>query len=81
MTVTSTLSSARGRGTAVSEGKHYAVGPGDCVATGMGHHHGFPLVAEPVRAVCFETALEGRKRRGHLWNHTHGPAEPRADRV
>lgn len=70
-----------GRGVAVSEGKSYSVGPGDCVATGMGHHHDFPLVSEPVRAVFFETTLEGRKRRGHLWNHTHGPAEPRTERV
>lgn len=70
-----------GRGTAVSEGKHFEVGPGDCVATGMGHHHDFPLVVEPVRAVFFETTLEGEKRRGHLWNHTHGVAQPKAERV
>lgn len=69
-----------GRGTAVSEGKTYAVGPGDCVATGMGHHHDFPKVSEPVRAVYFETTIEGQKRRGHLWDHTHGKAEPQADR-
>ncbi|MGH2533018.1 MAG: cupin domain-containing protein [Thermomicrobiales bacterium] len=70
-----------GRGTAASEGRLYEVGPGDCVATGMGHHHDFPLVAAPVRAVFFETTLEGQKRRGHLWNHTHGPAEPHPDRI
>jgi len=70
-----------GHGVAVSEGKLYEVGPGDCVATGMGHHHDFPSVTEPVRAVFFETTLEGLKRRGHLWEHTHGPAEPRADRL
>jgi mannose-6-phosphate isomerase-like protein (cupin superfamily) len=70
-----------GRGTAVSEGKHFEVGPGDCVATGMGHHHDFPLVAEPVRAVFFETTLEGAKRRGHLWDHTHGKAVPKQDRI
>lgn len=70
-----------GRGTAVSEGKHHEVGPGDCVATGMGHHHDFPLVVEPVRAVFFETTMEGRKRRGHLWEHTHGPAEPQWERM
>ncbi len=66
---------------AVSERKHYEVGPGDCLAIGMGHHHDLPIVTEPVRAVFFETTLEGQKRRGHLWEHTHGPAEPRADRV
>ncbi|MCC7355377.1 MAG: hypothetical protein IT330_16670 [Anaerolineae bacterium] len=71
----------QGRGLAVSEGKFYQVGPGDCVATGMGHHHDFPQVFEPVRAVYFETTLEGQKRRGHLWNHTHGPAQPKKDRI
>jgi mannose-6-phosphate isomerase-like protein (cupin superfamily) len=70
-----------GRGVAVSEGKRYVVGPGDCVATGMGHHHDFPEVFEPVRAAYFETTLEGQRRRGHLWSHTHGPAAPRPDRV
>jgi mannose-6-phosphate isomerase-like protein (cupin superfamily) len=70
-----------GRGIAVSESKHYEVEPGDCVATGMGHHHDFPLVGEPVRAVFFETTMQGRKRRGHLWTHTHGPAEPQVERV
>jgi len=70
-----------GRGVAVSEGKRYEVGPGDCIVTGMGHHHDFPQVFEPVKAVYFETTIEGKKRRGHLWNHTHGPAEPKKDRV
>jgi mannose-6-phosphate isomerase-like protein (cupin superfamily) len=69
-----------GGGIAVSEGRAYEVGPGDCVATGMGHHHDFPKVHAPVKAVYFETTLEGRKRRGHLWNHTHGPAQPKAER-
>jgi mannose-6-phosphate isomerase-like protein (cupin superfamily) len=70
-----------GRGTAVSEGMHYQVGPGDCLATGMGHHHDLPLVSEPIRSVFFETTLEGQKRRGHLWDHTHGKAQPQAERV
>jgi mannose-6-phosphate isomerase-like protein (cupin superfamily) len=70
-----------GSGVAVSEGRHYEVKAGDCVATGMGHHHDFPQVSQPVRAVYFETTLEGAKRRGHLWEHTHGPAEPRLERV
>lgn len=70
-----------GSGVAVSEGKHYEVGPGDCVATGMGHHHDFSQVVESVRAVFFETTLQGQKRRGHLWNHTHGPSEPHRDRT
>ena len=70
-----------GRGIAVSEGVSYEVGPGDCVATGRGHHHDFPQVFEPVKAVYFETTLEGQKRRGHLWNHRHGPAQPKKDRI
>jgi mannose-6-phosphate isomerase-like protein (cupin superfamily) len=70
-----------GRGLAVSEGKQYEVGPGDCVATGMGFHHDLPRIHEPIRAVYFETTLEGGKRLGHLWNHTHGEAQPRAERV
>jgi mannose-6-phosphate isomerase-like protein (cupin superfamily) len=70
-----------GRGVAVSEGRAYDVGPGDCVATGMGHHHDVPRVWEPLQAVYFETTLEGAKRRGHLWQHTHGPAQPSRDRV
>ena len=71
----------RGHGVAVSEGRSFEVGPGDCVATGMGHHHDFPQVTEPVEAAYFETSLEGRKRRGHLWEHTHGPAQPRPERA
>jgi mannose-6-phosphate isomerase-like protein (cupin superfamily) len=71
----------KGRGVAVSEGRHYTVGPGDCIATGMGHHHDFPQVSEPVEAVYFETTLAGEKRRGHLWEHTHGPAHPQPNRV
>ena len=70
-----------GGGTVMSERQLYPVGPGDCLAIGMGHHHDFPLVTAPVRAVYFETTLEGQQRRGHLWEHTHGPAEPRWDRV
>jgi mannose-6-phosphate isomerase-like protein (cupin superfamily) len=69
-----------GRGTVVSERQHYEVGPGDCVATGMGHHHDFPLAPEPVKAVFFETTLAGQRRRGHLWNHTHGQAQPQPGR-
>lgn len=61
-----------GKGLAVSEGKFYEIGPGDCVATASGHHHDFPQVYATVKGVYFETTLKGRKRRGHLWNHTHG---------
>jgi mannose-6-phosphate isomerase-like protein (cupin superfamily) len=71
----------KGCGAVITEGKRIEVGPGDCVATGMGHHHDFPEIVEPVEAVFFQTTLEGRKRRGHLWTHAHGPAEPRPERV
>ena len=70
-----------GEARAVSEGKTYEMRPGDCLATGMGHHHDLPLVHERLRGVYFETTLEGQKRRGHLWNHTHGQAQPQAERV
>ncbi len=36
---------------------------------------------EPIAGVYFETTLEGHKRLGHLWEHTHGPAEPQPERV
>jgi len=64
-----------GSGIAVSEGKHYEIGPGDCVATRMGDHHDLPIVHETLTAIFFETTLRGQKRPGHLWNHTHGPAK------
>jgi mannose-6-phosphate isomerase-like protein (cupin superfamily) len=70
-----------GKGLAVSEGKFYEIGSGDCVATGMGYHHDFPRVFETIRGVYFETTLERQKRLGHLWNHTHGPAEPKRERI
>ena len=70
-----------GRCIAVSEGRFYEVGPGDCVVTGMGHHHDVQRVIEPGAAVFFETTMEGEKRPGHLWEHTHGPAEPKPERV
>jgi mannose-6-phosphate isomerase-like protein (cupin superfamily) len=71
----------QGRGRAVSEGKAYEVGPGDCIATGRGQHHDFSVVYEDVAAVFFETTLVGKKRLGHLWNHAHGPAEPDNTRI
>ena len=70
-----------GVGTVVVVERHVRDGPGDCVAIGMGHHHDMPLTESPVKAVYFETTLEGQKRVGHLWNHTHGAAEPRPERI
>lgn len=71
----------RGQGLTVSEGKMYEVVAGDCIATGVGHHHDIPQVYERLEGVFFETTIEEPKRRGHLWNHTHGPAVPRTDRI
>jgi mannose-6-phosphate isomerase-like protein (cupin superfamily) len=70
-----------GEGTAYSEAKPYQIGPGDCLATGMGHHHDLTQIVQPIHAVFFETGLEGEKRRGHLWEHTHGKAVPHPDRI
>ncbi len=70
-----------GSGVAVSEGKTFQVGPGDCIATGMGYHHDFPVAGTPVKAVYFETTMEGAKRGGHLWEHKNGKAQPVKDRV
>jgi mannose-6-phosphate isomerase-like protein (cupin superfamily) len=70
-----------GRGTVVVDETSWQVGPGDCLAIGMGHPHDFPVIESEVKAVFFETTLEGKKRTGHLWNHTHGIAQPRLERV
>lgn len=70
-----------GRGTVVVGERFFDSSPGDCIAIGMGHHHDMATVSEPVKAIFFETTLEGRKRVGHLWNHTHGPAEPKPERL
>lgn len=65
-----------GRGMAVSEGQFYEISVGNCLATRMGNHHDYPQVFETMRGVYFETTRKGQKRLGHLWNHTHGPAQP-----
>lgn len=66
----------RGRGTAVSEGETYQVGPGDVIATGMGHEHGFMPVTEIVEAIALEGAMERAGRRGHLHRAEHGDPVP-----
>ncbi|MCL2814066.1 MAG: cupin domain-containing protein, partial [Oscillospiraceae bacterium] len=48
-----------GSGTVYSENKKYEVQAGDCVVTGMGHHHDFPVVDSHIYAVYFETTLGG----------------------
>jgi mannose-6-phosphate isomerase-like protein (cupin superfamily) len=70
-----------GRARVVVGNRTMDTGVGDCVPIGMGHHHDMPIVEAPVKAVFFETTLQGEKRIGHLWNHTHGPARPQPDRI
>ncbi len=70
-----------GAGEVVVDDRHAHVEIGDCLCIGTGHPHDFPLIESDVKAVFFETTLYGRKRTGHLWNHTHGPAQPMPGRV
>ena len=66
-----------------SKGKFYDIGPGDCLATGMGWHHDVLNVIGDgaVEGAYFEGSLEGQKRPGHLWEPHHGKAVPCTDRV
>ncbi|WP_461195878.1 cupin domain-containing protein [Bradyrhizobium sp. UFLA06-06] len=70
-----------GAGTVVVGSRSFEVEVGDCVAIGMGHHHDLPQVRADIKGAWFETTLEGKKRLGHLWEHKHGPADVRAERV
>jgi mannose-6-phosphate isomerase-like protein (cupin superfamily) len=70
-----------GAGEVVVDDRHSHVDVGDCLCIGTGHPHDFPLVDRDVKAVFFETTLYGRKRTGHLWNHTHGQAQPMPERI
>lgn len=63
-----------GAATVVVDGQHLQMQPGDCLPIPMGAMHDMPDAPKPVKAVYFETTLRGRKRTGHLWQHTHGPA-------
>lgn len=65
-----------GRGTVVVNGEMAEMRRGDCLCIGMGRRHDLANAPEPIRAVYFETSLQRGKRIGHLWEHTHGPAEP-----
>ncbi len=72
-----------GEATVATEGKLFDVGPGDCIATGMGWHHDVVSVKDDRKmwAVYFESGREGKGRTGHLWEPKHGKAEPQLDRV
>lgn len=63
-----------GAATAVVDGQHIDMRPGDCLPIPMGAVHDMPDASQPVKAVYFETTLRRQKRTGHLWQHTHGPA-------
>ena len=65
----------KGSGLVVSEGIKYNLKPGVILATRKGDHHDFVEVFEEIHGVWFETSLTGKKRLGHLWEHTHGKAE------
>lgn len=69
-----------GQATAVVGNSAGEMNPGDCLCIGMGWHHDMAHAPKPVKAVYFETTLERGKRTGHLWEHTHGPAVPAAER-
>lgn len=63
-----------GSGVVQDNGSFFEVEEGDCVATGNGNHHDFPIVHEFVRALAIEVAPEGDQRHGHLWEPVHGKA-------
>ena len=68
-----------GWGEAMVGGRRIRFGAGDCVPIRTGHHHDLPNAPEGIRALFFETTLTGKKRVGHLWEHTHGPAVPQPE--
>ena len=73
---TSTGSCSKAPAKPSSARSHFPMRRGDCLAIGMGHHHDFPNAAEPIKAVYFETTLEGEKRVGHLWAAHPWPSPP-----
>ena len=68
-----------GWGEAIVGGRLIRFGAGECVPIRTGHHHDLPNAPEGIRALFFETTLTGKKRVGHLWEHTHGPAVPQPE--
>jgi mannose-6-phosphate isomerase-like protein (cupin superfamily) len=70
-----------GEGICVIGTHSFDVGPGDCVAIGMGHHHDIPVIRKPIRSAYFHGPLEGQRRPGHLWTYKNGPALPQRERV
>jgi|GEM_PF-3739565 len=72
-----------GSASMASEAQFYNVRAGECGATGMGWHHDVLEVfgGQPMYGIYFETAMERRKRRGHLREPKHGKAAPQFNRV
>jgi mannose-6-phosphate isomerase-like protein (cupin superfamily) len=68
-----------GSGEAIVGNRRVRLGAGDCLPIRTGHHHDLPHAPDGIRAVFFETTLTGKKRVGHLWEHTHGPAIPQPE--
>lgn len=63
-----------GSGVVQDNGAFYEVSEGDCVATGAGYHHDFPIAHSFVRALAIEISPEGNQRHGHLCEQEHGKA-------
>lgn len=59
-------------GIITDDGRVYDIAAGDCVVTRAGIHHDMHWVNRELHGVYLETSLKGKKRPGHLWNHTHG---------
>lgn len=70
-----------GSGAVQEDGIFYEVQEGDCLATGAGHHHDFPIAHGLVKALAIEVCPEGNQRHGHLWEQVHGKAIPDMDKV
>lgn len=70
-----------GSGVVQDNGDFYEVKEGDCVATGNGNHHDFPIAHSLVKALAIEIAPEGDARQGHLWEPIHGKASGNPDKA
>ncbi|MBN1300188.1 MAG: hypothetical protein JW995_03145 [Melioribacteraceae bacterium] len=59
-----------GSGKIATEGTIYEIASGTCVATRAGEKHDIVDVYEEIKGVYFESTLIGKKRTGHLWDHS-----------